>query len=226
MRTTVLILPLAIAFSLAAAPARAVENIDKVNGAIHAETGHEYAGLQTVNGSIQIDGGVHTGSAETVNGSISADAGAQTGRLETVNGGIHLASNVHVAGDITTVNGGVFADRGDSISGDVETVNGAIGLVATKLAGNLRTTNGDITVGVDTHVHGGIHVERNHMKFFGMGFTMKQRPLRVVIGPQARVDGPLAFDREVTLLVHDTARIGAVSGAVAKRYSGVSPPPK
>ena len=35
------------------------------------------------------------------------------------------------------------------------------------------------------------------------------------------VDGPLVFEREVELYVHNTAKIGAVTGATARcRYDG------
>ena len=43
---------------------------------------------------------------------------------------------------------------------DVSTVNGAIGLVDTDLGGGIETVNGDITVGVGSHVKGGIQVEK------------------------------------------------------------------
>ena len=127
------------------------------------------------------------------------------------------------AGDITTVNGSVFADHGDRLSKDVETVNGAIGLVDTDLGGGIETVSGDITVGVGSHVKGGIRVEKPNQHGFSLHFG-KQRPPRIVIGPNAVVDGALVFEREVTLYVHDSARIGQVTGATAKRYSGATPP--
>lgn len=222
MRTALLLLPLAIGLALSSAPARSAESIEKVNGAIHAETGHEYARLETVNGSIEIDAGVQTGSAETVNGAIDVGSAAQTGALETVNGSLRLGANASVGGNISTVNGGVFIDRGGAISGNVETVNGAVGLVATNLTGSVETSNGDITVGVDSHVHGGIHVQKRSVGFFNFG--VRRRDPRIVIGPRAQVDGALLFERPVTLFVHDSAHIGTVTGAVVKRYSGATAP--
>lgn len=47
---------------------------------------------------------------------------------------------------------------------------------------------------------------------------------RVVIGPNAVVEGALVFEREVNLYVHQRARVGAVSGATALRYNSASPP--
>ena len=37
------------------------------------------------------------------------------------------------------------------------------------------------------------------------------------------VDGTLYFEREVELFVHDSAKIGNVRGATAKRFSGNQP---
>jgi hypothetical protein len=48
----------------------------------------------------------------------------------------------------------------------------------------------------------------------------KRKPPRIVIGPNAQVDGALVFEREVKLYVHRTAKIGAVSGTTAVRYDG------
>ena len=67
----------------------------------------------------------------------------------------------------------------------------------------------DITVGVGSHVRGGITIERPHGWFQG---SPRRKP-RVVIGPGAVVDGPLEFEREVKLYVHRTARTGPVTGA-------------
>ena len=193
-------------------------SIDKVNGSITASAGQTYGSLTTVNGSIHIEDGVTAANAETVNGSIHVGDNARTGTLETVNGGIHLGHDVQ-AGNVTTVNGGVFADHGDRLSKDIETVNGAIGLVHTELAGDIRTVNGDITVGVNSHVHGGIHVEKNNNHGWNIHLGT-QKPPRIVVGPNATVDGPLVFEREVVLYVHDTAKIGPVTGATVRHFSG------
>jgi len=41
-----------------------------------------------------------------------------------------------------------------------------------------------------------------------------------VIGPNAKVDGALVFEHEVSLYVHETATTGPITGATATRYSG------
>ena len=201
-----------LAFALALAcslPAMAGNDISKVNGSIEATAGNTYGDLDTVNGAVRIGEGAQVRDASTVNGGITVADGASVGSLETVNGSIRLGRNVQVGKDIETVNGSVFVDQGGKVGGDIETVNGAIGLVRTELRGGIETVNGDITVGVGSRVAGGITIERAH-GWFNSG---KKRKPRVVIGPDAVVEGPLKFEREVALYVHRSARTGPVTGA-------------
>ncbi|WP_147654188.1 hypothetical protein [Vulcaniibacterium gelatinicum] len=216
-------LALVLAAALAATPALAQQgpDIDKVNGSITAEAGRSYGKLDTVNGSIRIEADARTGDAETVNGSIRVAGQARTGDLGTVNGSVRVGSQAVVDGGIETVNGSVFVDRGSRVAAGVETVNGAIGLVDTDLGGGIETVNGDVTVGIGSHVRGGLTVRKPQAQWIRIG---KQRPPRIVIGPNARVDGPLVFEREVRLYVHETATIGPVTGAIAVRYSGARAP--
>ena len=216
-------LVLALAATMPLASAAQDNSIDKVNGSIDAEAGQTYGSLETVNGSIRIGDGARTGTAETVNGSIKAGNDIHSRGLTTVNGSIHLGTHALVDGDIETVNGGIFVDRGGRVAKDVTTVNGAIGLVGTDLAGGIDTVNGDITVGIGSHVHGGIRLEKPGTSWMPIHIG-KHTPPRIIIGPNAIVDGPLVFEREVKLYVHSSARIGSVTGATAVRFSGAQPP--
>lgn len=216
---SVLVVSLGLALAL---PAFAADrNVDKVNGSITVEAGERYGQLETVNGSIRIGAGARTGDAETVNGSIRVDENVHAGSLETVNGAIRIAGGTTVTGSLETVNGGIFIDRGSEVKTTIETVNGSIGLVDADVGGGIETVNGDVTVGIGSHVRGGLRVTKPTNQWLGIG---KQRIPRIVIGPDARVDGPLVFEREVTLYVHDTARTGAISGAQAIRFSTPTPP--
>ena len=216
---------LALCLLLAAAtPALAGDgDIDKVNGSISIDAAQKAGDLDTVNGSIRIGAGATTGDASTVNGSIRLDDGAHTGTLETVNGSIRAGSGLVVDGGVETVNGGIFIDRNGRVAKGVSTVNGAIGLVDTDLGGGIDTVNGDITVGIGSHVKGGIKVEKPHNNWLGI-HVGKPRPPRVIIGPDAVVDGPLVFEREVKLYVHSTARTGPISGATAIRFDTPTAP--
>lgn len=201
-----------VALVLACAPpAMADDDISKVNGSIETSAGGRYGDLDTVNGAVRIADGVQAGAASTVNGSISVGNGARLESVETVNGSIRLGHDVQVAGSIEAVNGSVFVDQGSTVGKDVETVNGAIGLVRAQVGGNIETVNGNITVGIGSQVRGGITVSRPHGWFTGVP---KRKP-RVVIGPQAVVEGALVFERDVDLYVHRSARTGPVTGAEA-----------
>ena len=197
-------------------------DIDKVNGSITAEAGQFYGDLSTVNGGIDLQRGAKVEDVETVNGGIEAGDEVVARSVSTVNGGIRFGQRAQVDGDVETVNGGIFFDRGSNVRRGVSTVNGGIGLVDTDLGGGIETVNGDITVGVGSHVKGGIRVEKPTGNW---GLRMgKPKVPRIVIGPNAVVEGNLVFEREVTLHVHQSARIGNVSGATAQRYSTATPP--
>lgn len=216
------LLALSLSLALAAPAASAIDrDVEKVNGSINVEAGERYGTLETVNGSINIGAGARVDDAETVNGSIRVSENVQAGGLSTVNGSIRVGTNVTMNNDVGTVNGSIFVDRGGRIRGDVDTVNGSIGLVDTDVAGGIETVTGDVTVGVGSHVTGGIHYEKPSKQWISFG---KQRVPRVVIGPNARVDGPLVFERKVVLYVHGSARTGPITGANAVRYDGPRPP--
>lgn len=206
----------------AAKPGRG-QDIDKVNSSITADAGQTYGDLSTVNGGITIGTGARIEDVETVNGSIRAEDDVHSRSMSTVNGGIHVGARAQIDGGIETVNGGIFIDRGSKVARGVETVNGAIGMVDTELGGDIKTVNGDITVGVGSHVKGGIHVEKPNRGWSGFRIGKPKIP-RILIGPGAVVEGPMVFEREVTLFVHASARVASVNGATAQRFDGPMPP--
>ncbi|MET4731225.1 hypothetical protein ABIE09_005049 [Lysobacter enzymogenes] len=204
---------------LSSGAAYAGDDVSKVNGSITVDAGQTRGDLDTVNGSIRIGDNASVDEAKTVNGSISVGNNSRANRLETVNGSIRAGTKLTASGGLETVNGGIFVDRGGRLGGDVSTVNGSIGLVATELNGGIDTVNGDVTVGVDSHVSGGI----KYTKPNGISFRQQRDPV-VIIGPNARVDGPLVFERPVKLYVHASAKTGAIRGATAVAFTGTTPP--
>lgn len=210
---------LSVLIALSCGTALAGDDISKVNGSINVEDGQTRGDVDTVNGSIRIGDNAAVDEAKTVNGSISVGSGSRASRLETVNGSIRAGARLTASGGLETVNGGIFVDRGGRLGGDVSTVNGSIGLVATELNGGIDTVNGDVTVGIDSHVTGGI----KYTKPTG-NFTFQKRDPIVIVGPNARVDGPLVFERPVKLYVHSSAKTGAIRGATAIAFSGATPP--
>lgn len=217
-------LVLSFALVLLAPTALAADrDISKVNGGISVDDNERAGDLETVNGAIRVGDHARAGDATTVNGSIRIGANSQVGDLTTVNGGIRVEAGTQVNGDVQTVNGGVFVGRAGHVRGGVETVNGSIGLVDADLGGGIETVRGDITVGAGSHVRGGIHYPKPSKEWITL--STRKDP-RVIIGANAVVEGALRFERIVQLYVHDSARIGTLTGAQAVRYSGAKPPLK
>ena len=221
-RATLFAIVLPAALFIASAQAHEHEkggSISHVNGGITAEAGETYGDLETVNGGISVRKGAVADDVETVNGGITLDDDAQVRAASTVNGGLRAGERVRVADGMETVNGGINVDFNSRIGGDIETVNGGITIKQTEVGGQVRTVSGDLTIGAKSLVRGGIVVEKPSGINFG-----RQRNPRIVIGPEATVQGTLRFERKVELFVHPTAKIGTVIGATAQTWTDKLPP--
>ncbi|WP_017463311.1 hypothetical protein [Dyella ginsengisoli] len=216
MRRTALALALALVVPLAAS---AQDSIDKVNGSVHVEAGQQVGDASTVNGSVHIEDGATVRKASTVNGSVELGDKAQASEVGTVNGAVTLGAGARVSGKIEAVNGAIRLAKDADVGGRVSNVNGAISLDDAHVGGGLGTVSGDITVGADSRVEGGILVDKPG-GWFHWG---NRRPPHVVIGPHAVVQGTLEFRRDVVLQVSDSAQIGPVKGATPVKFSGDTP---
>lgn len=211
---------LAAALSLAFASAvyaRGID-VDKVNGSIHIENGQQAGELSTVNGSIRVDSGATAEKVSTVNGGIELGDNVTVDSVETVNGGIELGQGARVARTVEAVNGHIALAQGAEIAGRASNVNGRISLESAHVGGGIETVSGDVEIGANSRVEGGLLVERPH----GFSWGKNKNP-RIVIGPHAVVDGTLEFRREVDLYVSDTAKVGTITGATANKFSGDRP---
>jgi NDP-sugar pyrophosphorylase family protein len=217
-----LMLSLATAATLLFAPAiQAQADISRVNGGISVEAGQQAGNLSTVNGGIRVADNAVIRGAETVNGGIRIGDGVQATSLETVNGGIRIGAGARIEKSVASVNGAISIGEGSEVAGAVENVNGGIRMAEGSSAGSLETVSGGIEVGADARVLGALTVKRPRGSWFG-GWSRSEIP-RVIIGPRAEVTGPLQFEREVALYLHETARVGEISGAKAIRFSGDTP---
>lgn len=210
--------------------------LDTVSGDIDIDGGARAGHLNTVSGDIEIDSKVVAGNANTVSGDIEGDDDVQLGNLQTVSGDIKLDQRARVgsaqtvSGDIRfgegaqlasaeTVSGDVFIANGGRVAKGVQTLSGSIGLVATQVGGDVVTYTGNVTVGIGSHVRGGLTVRKpNNSGIQILNVRVKARPPRIIIGPNARVDGPLRFEHPVKLYVHSSAKTGAITGATAVRF--------
>lgn len=207
-------------FALVLSPllAATTNNIDKVNGAIRVEAHQQAGDVSTVNGAVHVEDGASAHKASTVNGAVDLGDKATASEISTVNGSVRLGTGARVSGDVTTVNGGVYLARGAEIGGKVDNVNGTIVLDNAHVGHGISTVGGDITIGANSRVEGGILIDKSHS-----WFSWNSRTPLVVIGPHAIVQGTLEFRREVVLKVSDSAQIGPVKGATVIKFSGATP---
>jgi hypothetical protein len=195
------------------------DDVSTVNGSVTIEEGATAADVDTVNGSVTIQRDATVQDAESVNGGISLGPDAKAANVETVNGTLKLAEGAQVSGNVSAVNGSAQLARGSDIRGSLSNVNGKMTITAAHVGGGLRTVNGDIDVGGDSRIEGGILVEKPNQNWS----NRNRRLPRIVIGPGAVVEGRLKFEHEVQLLVSDRAKIGSVDGAKAVTFSGDEP---
>jgi hypothetical protein len=193
--------------------------ISKVNGSVRVEAGQSAGDVSTVNGSINVESNATVQSIESVNGGVSLGSGSKASSMETVNGTLRLAERAQVSGDVSAVNGSAKLAKGADIQGELSNVNGKMDIDGAHVGGGLKTVNGDIEVGPDSRIEGGILVEKPNLNWF----NRNRRMPRIVIGPGAVVEGRLRFEHEVQLLVSERAKIGAVEGAKAVTFSGDEP---
>jgi hypothetical protein len=194
-------------------------DVSTVNGSVTIAEGATAEDVETVNGSVTIERNATVRSAESVNGGISLGEDAKATSVETVNGKLKLAERAQVSGDVSAVNGSADLAKGVDIRGRLSNVNGKMTIAGAHVGGGLKTVNGDIDIGPDSRIEGGIVVEKPRQ-----AFSRSNRHIpRIVIGPRAVVEGTLRFEHEVELLVSDRAQIGPVEGAKAVTFSGDKP---
>lgn len=198
--------------------ANRVGDTSRVMGSIDVGDGEHAGDVNTVNGSVHVGDRAVVGKAETVNGGITIGEHATVSAVQTVNGSIRLQEGAGVSGEVQSVNGSLTVANGADVKGELANVNGAIKVAAAHIGGDVQTVTGDIQIGPNAHLDGGIHVERDN-SWFHTGSNVP----RVVIGPGTVIKGTLRFDRKVDLFVSERATIGEVVGATATRFSGDQP---
>ena len=218
MKHTLVSAATALSLVLASAAFARGIDVDKVNGSIHIENGQQAGELSTVNGSIRVESGGSAEKVSTVNGGIELGDNVSVDSVETVNGGIELGQGARVARTVEAVNGHIALAHGADIAGKASNVNGRITLDAAHIGGGIETVSGDVEIGANSRVEGGVLVEKPH----GFSWGKSKNP-RIVIGPHAVVDGTLDFRRDVDLYVSDTAKVGTITGATANKFTGDHP---
>lgn len=138
--------------------------------------------------------------ADTGSRSVLVPSGVAAGVIDTGSGEVELV--------------------GTRVEGKVDTGSGDISLTDSVIGDDLVTSAGRVTLAGASVVEGDLIVRKP--KCWGLCWGNDQ-PTRVVIGASASVVGDIRIEREAELWVHESARIGRVSGAQVKRYSGERP---
>jgi DUF4097 and DUF4098 domain-containing protein YvlB len=219
MKTTLIAAATALSLALADPVGARGIDVDKVNGSIHIEGDQQAGDLSTVNGSIRVDAGGSAQKVSTVNGGIELGERVGVDAIETVNGGIELGDGAHVARTVEAVNGHISLAHGADIVGKASNVNGRISLDGAHVGGGIETVSGDVEIGTGSRVEGGLVVRKQNG---GWSWGRQKNP-RIVIGPNAVVDGTLDFERDVDLYVSERAKVGVIKGATANTFSGDRP---
>jgi hypothetical protein len=192
---------------------------ERVMGNIRIADGEHAGDVSTVNGTVHVGDNAVVGHTQVINGTVNIGAHATASAVEAINGPVRVQDGAGIAGRVGSVNGPITLADGVDVKGEVGNVNGTIKIAGAHVGGQIRTVNGDIEVGPNGHIDGGIHVEKDNSWFH----THSDNP-RVVILAGSVVKGTLRFDRPVQLYVSDQATIGPVQGATPKAFSGDSPP--
>jgi len=195
-------------------------DVSRVNGSISIEPHQQAGDVSTVNGSIKVGDHATVEEVSTVNGRIEIGAEVRAKSLSTVNGDLSVGTHTHVSGSASTVNGELRLETAADVGGGLSSVNGKIRLDAAHVGDGIVTVTGDIEIGRDSHVEGGVVVKRNKYSWFS--HNSSREPV-VVVGPGATVSGTLRFELPVKLYVSDTAKIGSVEGATVTTFSGDHP---
>ncbi len=168
---------------------------------------------------------------ETITRDISLSTRAQAESLHSMTGAITMQRNARVMGDVETGNGEIVLEAGSEVTGKLSNTTGTIRIDAARVGGLVSTTYGDIYIGADSRLDGGILVHKRNVIGLSLGDDLKlgipvgnATPPRVVIGPRATVAGVLRFKREVKLLVSESATIGPVVGATPVMFATEQPP--
>lgn len=197
-------------------PGRRYGQLESISGNVRIAARAIVEGAATTSGDIQVHEEAAVGPVRSISGNLTVGAQAWVRRAETVSGHIALGLGVEVEEGVQSTSGTIKTDHGCRIKGDVTSTIGDIVLLGTEVEGDIHVVSGDLTVTAGSRVSGNIHLDRP-------ASASCHRP-RIVIGPDACVEGELLLDAPVDLFVHATAQTGPIMGASRIVYSTPHPP--
>lgn len=213
--------------------------IDTGSGSVRLGNNTQAGAIDTGSGGIEIGSDVHVEGIDTGSGDVrGGDRVIVDGRIDTGSGSVSFGAGSSIRGDIDTGSGSVRLGAGSAVSGGIDTGSGEVQIEGTRVGGKVDTGSGDITL-ADSRVDGDLATSTGRVTLSGNSVVTgdlivrkskcwglcwgNDRPTRIVIGASASVIGEIRIEREAELWVHETARIGRVSGAQVQRFSGERP---
>lgn len=164
-------------------------------------------------------GVAHDSAVETFKRDISLSPGDTVRSVESISGGIVLQRGSRVARNVQTEYGDLLLEPGVEVGGRLQNDAGTITVDAARVMRGIATTDGDICIGADSVIKGGILVRKRNVAGLALGPLQlgvpigRSTPPMVVIASGATVEGKLRFKREVQLFVGDGAIVGPIEGA-------------
>ena len=105
---------------------------------------------------------------ETITRDITLSSKARAESLESMTGSIILQRDSRVTRDVETGNGMLVLEPGSEVAGDLSNDTGTIRIDGARVGGQVSTTYGDIYVGAESRVDGGIVVHKRNV--IGLSF--------------------------------------------------------
>lgn len=223
--------------SLTISQASSANTISKPNGSlIYDEQQGRAPDLKTSNGRILVESGLRVGDVKSTNGRITLEKETTAQHVATTNGRIHIKSesvvdSVHttngrieidaskVKGNVKATNGSIRIEDGSHVRGKVVSANGSIQLGDSTVDENLEISHGNVTL-IDSAIEGDLII---HPKKRGWGFNWKNKKPEIIIGPESVVMGTIIAKQDIELYVHESAKVGKITGAEPRIYSGNKP---
>lgn len=171
----------------------------------------------------------HSEALETFRRAISLAPGDEVTSIESISGSIAIQRGARVTGDVETERGDVLLEPGAEVGGRLQNQAGTIAVNAARVLRGIVTTDGDIYIGPDSHVKGGVLVRKRNVAGLALGPLQlgvpigRSTPPVVVIAPGATVEGKLRFKRDVQLFVGEGATIGSIEGAEPVFFADAPP---
>src|SRR5688500_4774913 len=100
---------------------------------------------------------------ETITRDISLTSTARSESLHSLTGAISLQRGARVAGNVETGNGEIVLEPRSEVAGKLSNTTGTIRIDAARVGGLVSTTYGDIYIGADSRVEGGILVHKSNV---------------------------------------------------------------